>query len=87
VISVFSIAGKFHTGQRLGQGWLTRIAYLAIGVAVALRALPEMGLMPWPPGPPYLLASLLWAAAFALWLVDYLPALLDPKTIGREDGC
>ncbi|WP_255552146.1 NnrS family protein [Maritimibacter dapengensis] len=87
VISVFAIAGKFHTGQRLGQGWMTRGAYLCIGAGVALRAAPAMGLMPWPPGPPHMLASLVWAAGFTLWLIDYLPTLTDPKTLDAEQIC
>lgn len=86
VISVFAIAGKFHTGQKLGQGPLTVLAALALAAGVLLRVLPEMGLAPWPPGPPHLLASLLWAAGFALWLADYLRALIDPATVSRS-GC
>jgi uncharacterized protein involved in response to NO len=86
VLSVFAIAGKFHTGRKLGQGPLTVLALLALGLGVALRVLPEMGLAPWPPGPPHVLASLAWAAGFGLWLADYLPALTDPATVNRS-GC
>lgn len=85
VISVFAIAGKFHTGQKLGQGWPTVLAAWSLAAAVLLRALPEMGLLPWPPGPPYLLASLLWAAGFLLWLADYRRVLVDPATMGHDD--
>lgn len=84
VISVFAIAGKFHTGQKLGQGPLTVLAALALAAGVLLRVVPEMGLAPWPPGPPHMLASLLWAAGFLLWLVDYLRALIDPATVSRS---
>ena len=84
VISVFAIAGKFHTGQRLGQGWMTVLAAWSLALAILLRALPEMGLLPWPPGPPYLLASLLWAAGFLLWLADYRRVLVDPATMGHD---
>jgi len=80
VLSVFAIAGKFHSGQKLGQSWLTVAAAWALAGAIVLRALPEMGLIPWPPGPPYLLASLLWAAAFLMWLADYRKTLIDPAT-------
>lgn len=86
VMSVFAIAGKFHTGQKLGQGPLTVLAALALAAGVLLRVLPEMGLAPWPPGPPHLLASLLWAAGFGLWLADYLRALIDPATV-RQSAC
>ncbi|SFY41302.1 uncharacterized protein involved in response to NO [Paracoccus pantotrophus] len=75
VLAVLAIAGRFHTGQGLGLNWPTRAAFVLAGLAVLLRALPEMGLMPWPPGPLHLLAALLWAAAFLLWLADYWPAI------------
>ncbi len=72
---MLAIAGRFHTGQGLGLNRPTRAAFVLAGLAVLLRALPEMGLMPWPPGPLHLLAALLWAAAFLLWLADYWPAI------------
>ncbi|KGJ08705.1 NnrS family protein (plasmid) [Paracoccus versutus] len=75
VLAVLAIAGRFHTGQGLGLNRPTRAAFVLAGLAVLLRALPEMGLMPWPPGPLHLLAALLWAAAFLLWLADYWPAI------------
>ncbi|MCJ1901746.1 MULTISPECIES: NnrS family protein [Paracoccus] len=75
VLAVLAIAGRFHTGQGLGLNLPTRAAFVLAGLAVLLRALPEMGLMPWPPGPLHLLAALLWAAAFLLWLADYWPAI------------
>ncbi|WP_449044851.1 NnrS family protein [Paracoccus versutus] len=75
VLAVLAIAGRFHTGQGLGLHRPTRAAFVLAGLAVLLRALPEMGLMPWPPGPLHLLAALLWAAAFLLWLADYWPAI------------
>lgn len=80
VISVFAIAGKFHTGQKLGQGRLTVTAAWVLAGAILLRTLPEMGLIPWPPGPPHLLASLLWATAFLLWVIDYHKVVVDPAT-------
>lgn len=83
VLSVLAVAGKFHTGQKLGQGPLTVLAAWALAGAILLRSLPEMGLLPWPPGPPHMLASLLWAAAFLLWVVDYRKILIDPATTGR----
>lgn len=75
VLAVLAIAGRFHTGQSLGLNRATRAGFVLAGAAVLLRALPEIGLLPWPPGPLHLLAALLWAAAFLLWLADYWPAL------------
>ncbi|MEF9604429.1 NnrS family protein, partial [Paracoccus sp. PXZ] len=75
VLAVLAIAGRFHTGQGLGLNWQTRTAFVLAGAAVLLRALPEMGLMPRPPGPLHLVAAVLWAAAFLLWLADYWPAI------------
>lgn len=73
VLAVLAIAGRFHTG--LGLHLPTRAGFVLAGVATLLRALPEMGLAPWLPGPLYLLSAVLWAAAFLLWLADYRPAI------------
>lgn len=86
VLAVLSIAGRFHTGQPLGLAFRTRLAFVLVVAAVLLRALPAMGLAPWPPGPVHLLAALAWAAAFLLWLADYWPLLSDPDTLERR-GC
>lgn len=75
VLAVLAIAGRFHTGQGLGLNLRTRAAFLLAGAAAVLRALPEFGLLPSLPGPPHLIASVLWAAAFLLWLADYWPAI------------
>lgn len=86
VLAVLSIAGRFHTGQPLGLPPRTRLAFALLAIAVLLRALPAMGLTPWPPGPVHLLAALAWSAAFVLWLTDYWPLLSDPDTLERR-GC
>ncbi len=75
VLAVFAIAGRFHSGQGLGFHWPTRLAFGLIALSALLRALPEMGLAPWPPGPLHLLAALFWAAGFGLWLWDFWPSL------------
>ena len=75
VLAVLAIAGRFHTGQGLGLNLATRAGFALAAAAVLLRALPDMGLAPWPPGPLHLLAAILWAAGFLLWLVDYWPAI------------
>lgn len=84
VLAVLAIASRFHTGQGLGLSPLTKGAFAALLGATALRALPEMGFVPWPPGLAHLLASVLWAAAFLAWLRDYWPSLSDAGTIPRE---
>ncbi|MFT0531319.1 NnrS family protein [Castellaniella hirudinis] len=86
VLAVLAVAGRFHTGQGLGLHWRTKLAFLLAAAAALLRALPEMGWMPWPPGPLHLLPALCWAAAFAFWLVDYWPALSDAATLIRRAG-
>lgn len=84
VMAVLAVASRFHTGQGLGMRRRTKVAFLLVPVATLLRALPEMDLMPWPPGPTHLLASLAWALAFLLWLWDYWPTLRDPRTTGVD---
>lgn len=86
VLAVFSIAGLLHTDQRLVFPKAAKLAFLCAASAVLLRVLPDIGLMPAPPGPPYALASLLWAAAFMLWLGSYWPLLSDPTTVDAT-GC
>lgn len=83
VLAVLAIAGRFHTGQGLGLSRRTRAAFALIALATFLRVLPEMGLMPWPPGPLHAIAALAWAAGFLLWLWDYWPAIRDRKTLGQ----
>ena len=85
VLGVFCIAGLLHTGQSLRFGRLGKLALVALVVSVGLRVLPDLGLLPASPGPRHAIASLLWAAAFLLWLRAYWPALSDPKTLGARD--
>ena len=84
VLAVFSIAGLLHTGQLLSFARATRFAVLLLVAAVALRVLPDLGLMPQPPGPPYAGAAFLWAASFLLWLKTHWPALSDPATLAAR---
>lgn len=84
VLSVFSIAGRLHTGQPLAFTRATRLAALLLVVAVALRVLPDLGLMPQIPGPPYAAAALFWTASFLLWLKAYWPALSDAATLAAR---
>lgn len=84
-LSVFSIAGLMHTGRTLPLPRSAAIALVLAGMAVLLRALPEFGVLPWPPGPPYALATALWAAAFLTWLKGYWPFLSTPNA--ETGGC
>jgi len=84
VLAVFSIAGLLHTGQKLVFPRGAKLAFVCAIAAVLLRALPDLGLMPQPPGPPYAAVSLLWAAAFLSWLWSYWPLLRDPATLEAE---
>lgn len=84
VLAVFSIAGLLHTGQALAFTRTTKVAMLLLVAGVALRVLPDLGVMPQPPGPAYAFAALFWAAAFLLWLKVYWPALRDPATLAAR---
>lgn len=81
VLAVFSIAGLLHAHQPLAFARSTRIAAVLLVAAVALRVLPELGLLPQPPGPPFALAAALWAGAFLLWLKGYWPLLSSAATL------
>jgi uncharacterized protein involved in response to NO len=83
VLAVFSIAGLMHAGRSLP---VPPAVPLALGLAVAsvlLRTLPPLGLSPWPPGPAYLPAALLWSAAFLVWLRAYWPVVSTPRPEGN----
>jgi uncharacterized protein involved in response to NO len=81
VLSIFAIAGLRHTGRALGLVRQTRFAMLLLVAATLLRVVPEV----WPtellPSPPYYAVSLVWAAAFLLWLKVYWPFFRElPRT-------
>ncbi len=84
VLAVFSIAGLLHTGHALVFTRATWLAALLLVVAVALRVLPDLDLLPHMPGPLHSGAALLWAASFLLWLRAYWPMLSDAATIGAR---
>ena len=86
VLAVFSIAGLRHTGQALGLVRQTRLALLLLVVAMALRVVPEIRPTELLPAVPFALVSVIWAAAFLLWLKVYWPFIRDPETF-QHDGC
>lgn len=79
VLAVFAIAGLFHTGRSLPLPRAVLAAFPLLVAAALLRALPDLGILPLPPGPPHALAALLWAAAFLLWLNIYWRFLSTPR--------
>jgi len=55
-------------------------------VAMALRVIPEIWQTELLPAVPFTLVSVIWAAAFLLWLKVYWPFIRDPRTF-QHDGC
>lgn len=86
VLTVFAIAGLRHTGQALGLVRQTRLAMALLVAATLLRVVPEMWQTALLPAPPFTLVTLVWAAAFLLWVKVYWPFLRDPRTFQHE-GC
>ncbi len=84
VLTVFSIAGLLHTGRPLGIPFGGRVALVLLVVAVGTRVLPDLGVVPQLPGPPYAIASTIWAASFLLWLKTYWPYLSDLRSPGEH---
>jgi len=86
VYAVFSIAGLLHAGRPLGLARATRLGALCLALAVPLRLAPDFGVVL--PGPPYGLASILWAAGFLLWLAAYWPFLsrIAPRPAAETGG-
>lgn len=85
VLAVFSIAGLRHTGQALGLVRRTRLALSLLVLATLFRVVPEIFPTTLLPAPPFIAVSLLWAAAFLLWLRVYWPFFRDPVTIQHRD--
>lgn len=82
VMAVFCIAGLLHTGQPLRFPRAAKIAAALLVLAVLARIVPP-GWLPLP-GRPYVLAALLWASAFLLWLRAYWPFLTGPETLAAR---
>jgi uncharacterized protein involved in response to NO len=85
VLGVFIIAGLRHTGRPLDLPWQ---AHAAIGLMVAagmVRVLPEIGIGPSLLSVHYALSASLWSAAFAIWLLGFLPLFRHP--LRHTDGC
>jgi uncharacterized protein involved in response to NO len=59
--------------------WQAGTAIALMGIACAIRVLPEMGIPTELPGLHYMLAALCWSGAFAVWLMKFLPFFLAPS--------
>ena len=79
VLAVFSIAGLLHTGRPLRLAPLTKAAALLMVAAVLVRVAPEIAPAASGFSSYHELSSLLWAGAFAAWLVSYASALISLK--------
>lgn len=83
VLAVMSIAGQIHTGRELADAWPIRLAFVAIVLAAAARALP-VWLAPSAYGAiAYGLSGLLWSLGFGLYLFSIGPMLLAPRADGE----
>jgi uncharacterized protein involved in response to NO len=78
VLSVFIIAGLRHTGRPLRLPWQAHVATGLMLCAGLVRVLPELGVGPLLTGVHYIVSAMLWSASFGLWLVGFLPLLINP---------
>lgn len=78
VLGVFIIAGLRHTGRPLLLPWQAHAATGLMFCAGLVRVLPELGIGPSLTGIHYVLSAALWSAAFGMWLVGFLPLLINP---------
>lgn len=85
VMSVFIIAGLRHTGRPLELPWQGHAALLLMTAAGLARVLPEIGAGTFLLGAHYAISASLWSAAFAVWLVGFIPLFRHP--LEGTDGC
>jgi uncharacterized protein involved in response to NO len=85
VLAVLSIAGLLHTGQPLYFSRSTKVAFILMLSAVALRIAPEFSPTVTLPGEPHTLAAGAWTLSLLLWLRIYLPLLWSPATLKAEN--
>ena len=86
VMSVFIIAGLRHTGRMLENlPWHAHLALIFMTGSGLVRVLPELGVGTSLLGMHYVLSAALWSAAFAVWLIGFLPLIRHPLNVA--DGC
>nr|WP_311529567.1 NnrS family protein [uncultured Ralstonia sp.] len=81
IIAMITRTALGHTGRMLRTGWAENFAYGAIALAALVRVAGS-ALLPrevWVGG-----ASVLWVAAFVVYLWRYTPWLMAPRADGRE---
>lgn len=78
VLGVFNIAGLRHSGRPLRLPWQAHAATALMVGAGLVRVLPELGIGTSLTGVHYVLSASLWSAAFGMWLVGFLPLLINP---------
>lgn len=86
VLGVFIIAGLRHTGRSLDLPWQAHAALILMTGAGLVRALPETGLAGFLMGQHYALSSLLWSAAFLVWLIGFLPLFRHPLNLNHSNS-
>lgn len=86
VLSIFSIAGLRHTGHALVLPWQAKAAFALVLAAAAVRTVPDLAGWTDASGVHYVVAAIVWSAAFAVWLHGYLPILRAPGH-GGADHC
>lgn len=81
IIGMITRTARGHTGRTLQASRAEVLAYGLVVAAALLRVvLPLMG---WPEAG-WIAAALAWSAAFAIYLVVYLPWLTAPRLDGRD---
>ncbi|MFN3229073.1 MAG: NnrS family protein [Asticcacaulis sp.] len=78
IMAVFAIAGRLHTHQELPLSPRAQLALGLLVLSMPARLAPEF-IADLPAALLHGLASLLWAAAFLIWLLDYFPAFRSAR--------
>lgn len=83
IIGMITRTALGHTARPLKAGRIETAAYALVQAAVLLRLapmlVPALPYLPWTTA-----AALAWSAAFAVYLVKYVPVLTSPRLDGRD---
>jgi uncharacterized protein involved in response to NO len=83
IIGMITRTARGHTGRSLAVGRMEVAAYALVMLAAVLRVVLPL-LAPAYTAPALLGAAVAWSAAFALYLIVYLPWLTQARLDGRE---